>query len=96
MYYREIDRLFENKFAETVTDTKLENRLWYLPHFGVQNVNKPGKVRFVFDAAAKTTNTIFNDLLLSGPDLLNPLLGVIMVIISRTRGSRRATFSLEG
>ncbi|XP_044573746.1 uncharacterized protein LOC123257846 [Drosophila ananassae] len=30
-----------------------EGKLWYLPHFGVENPNKPGKIRLVFDAAAK-------------------------------------------
>lgn len=25
---------------------------WYLPHFAVTNINKPGKLRIVFDAAA--------------------------------------------
>lgn len=28
-----------------------EKRFWYLPHFGIQTVNKPGKLRLVFDAA---------------------------------------------
>ena len=78
LYYREMDRLFEEGFAERVDNKPNNNRVWYLPHFGVQNVNKPGKVRLVFDAAAKSANTSFNDLLLSGPDLLKSLPGVIM------------------
>ena len=32
----------------------------------------------MFDAAAKSESTSFNDLLLAGPDLLNNLIGVIM------------------
>ena len=47
MYYREMDRLLENGFAEKVCKKPLNNRVWYLPHCGVQNVNKPGKVRLV-------------------------------------------------
>ena len=49
-----------------------------ISHFGVVNINKPGRVRLVFNAAAKTSGISFNDLLLTGPDLLNNLLGVLM------------------
>lgn len=30
------------------------DKTWYLPHFGVTDPNKPGKLRLVFDAAAKS------------------------------------------
>ncbi|XP_077972264.1 uncharacterized protein LOC144427252 [Styela clava] len=50
----------------------------YLPHFPVMNQHKPGKVRVVFDAAAKYGNVSLNDCLMSGPDLVSSLLGVIL------------------
>ena len=50
----------------------------YIPHHGIQNPNKPGKLRVVFDAAAYFNNSCLNDHLLSGPDLLNNLVGVLL------------------
>lgn len=59
-------------------EAKLENsKTWYLPHFPVINPNKPGKVRMVFDAAAKSFGKCLNDFLSTGPDLLKPLPGII-------------------
>ncbi|PFX11376.1 hypothetical protein AWC38_SpisGene24930, partial [Stylophora pistillata] len=52
--------------------------VWYLPHHPVFHPQKPGKVRVVFDCAAKFKGTSLNDQLLQGPDLTNGLLGVII------------------
>lgn len=53
-------------------------RRWYLPHFGVRSVNKPAKVRIVFDAAAKSDGVSLNYQLHSGPDLFQSLPGVLL------------------
>ena len=50
--------------------------LWYLPHYSV--LNKPGKTQVVFDCAANHKGTSLNDQLLTGPDLTNSIIGVLM------------------
>ena len=54
------------------------DRTWYLPHHPVENPNKPGKVRRVANAASKFRGQSLNTNVLTGPDQLNSLLGVLM------------------
>ncbi|XP_065076520.1 uncharacterized protein LOC135700058 [Ochlerotatus camptorhynchus] len=53
------------------------DRVWYLPIFPVFNPNKPGKVRIVWDAAAQAYGISLNSALLTGPDLLASLVGIL-------------------
>ncbi|XP_076655808.1 uncharacterized protein LOC143360652 [Halictus rubicundus] len=79
-YTRQIEDLIKKGYAEKLTAQQIEtgSPVWYLPHFGVKHVDKPNKLRIVFDAAAKCHGTSLNDVLLPGPVLLNSLLGVLM------------------
>ena len=50
---------------------------WYIPHHGVYHPLKPDKLRVVFDCSAKFCGVSLNDTLLTGPDLINSLVGVL-------------------
>ena len=52
---------------------KISNIANYISHHYILEPNKPGKIRVVFDAAAKHNNISLNEKLLKGPDLLNSL-----------------------
>lgn len=73
-----MDRLIENGFAKKLINETNNCRIRNSLHFGVLNINKPGKVRLVFDAAATTANISLNKLLLAGPNFLNLLSRVLM------------------
>ncbi|KAJ8342685.1 hypothetical protein SKAU_G00326130 [Synaphobranchus kaupii] len=60
----------------TPTSTERETA-WYLPHHGVYHSKRPGKLRVVFDCSAKFCGVSLNETLLTGPDLINPLVGVL-------------------
>ncbi|XP_069105757.1 uncharacterized protein [Argopecten irradians] len=51
---------------------------WYLPIFGVYHPQKPDQIRGVFDSSATYDGTSLNQSLLSGPNLTNELLGILL------------------
>ena len=76
-YQQTIESHLKNGYA-TELDSKLYNEnneiVNYIPHHGVKNVNKPGKIRVVFDAGAKCNNTSLNENLLKGPDYFSKVI----------------------
>ena len=80
-YEATIEEDLERNFARRLDDTETsetENAMqWYLPHRPVKHQHKPGKVRRVCNATSKFKNVSLNDELLSGPDLLRNLVGIV-------------------
>ena len=75
-----------NQYIETGRTTKLKNDTAsqtsvinnYISHHATINLNKPGKIKVWFDAAAKHKGTLLNDKLLKNPDLPNCLIGLLI------------------
>ena len=86
----ERDQDLHIKYSETmkgnidkgyVTEVPIEKReegVWFLPHHPVIHPRKPGKVRIVYDCAAKSGGQSLNDQLLKGPENNNTLVGVLL------------------
>ncbi|XP_038061114.1 uncharacterized protein LOC119731899 [Patiria miniata] len=71
-----VQRGYARPVPEEVPNVEV-GRKWYLPHHPVFHPQKPGKMRVVFDCAARFRGTSLNDNLLQGPDLTNNLVGVL-------------------
>ena len=78
-YFECMQTYIDKGYAEEVVDSGTENarEQWFIPHHPVVHPRKSGKVRIVFDCAAKHKRVSLNDVLLQGPDFLNSLFGVL-------------------
>ena len=79
MYDAEIRKLISEGYAEEVpSSNSASEHVWYLPHQAVVTDKKPGKLRVVFDCAAKFKGESLNDKCLQGPNFTNKLLNVLL------------------
>nr|CAB3263160.1 uncharacterized protein LOC104265735 [Phallusia mammillata] len=78
-YVGTVETYIQKGYAKRISshDRGQSKREWYLPHHPVLHPRKPDKVRVVFDCAAKHAGVALNDALMSGPDLMNNLVGVL-------------------
>ncbi len=73
-----MDKMFKNGHAELAPPLSEREEQWYLPTFGVYHPKKPNQIRVVFDSSAQHNGVSLNDVLLTGPDLNNTLVGVLI------------------
>lgn len=73
-----MQKILDNDHAELAPQLHDEQECWYLPSFGVYHPKKPNQIRIVFDSSAQHHGVSLNDVLLSGPDLNNSLMGVLI------------------
>ena len=62
---------------EEISSRESSGQVWYLPHFGVYHPKKPDQIRVVFDSSAEYQGVSLNRELLTGPDFMNSLVGVL-------------------
>lgn len=77
-YMKFMEKIFTNGHAEVAPPLEPDEECWYLPTFGVYHPQKPNQIRVVFDSSAQYSGISLNDVLLTGPDLNNSLLGVLL------------------
>ena len=79
MYQKTLDTDIEKGYVKPVFFSSIApSRVWYLPHHLVTNINKPGKVRRVSNAASIFKGTYLNSNFLTGPDLIINLVGLLL------------------
>ncbi|XP_074655643.1 uncharacterized protein LOC141909156 [Tubulanus polymorphus] len=79
-YAKTFDDYVEKGYSRKLSETEANQpspKKWYLPHHAVFNPNKK-KIRVVFDAAACYSGVSLNNQLISGPNLLQSLPGVLL------------------
>ena len=82
-YLEFMGKMLDKGHAVPVPDEEISSKqgsgqLWYLPHFGVYHPKKPDQIRVVFDSSAGCQGKSLNQELLTGPDLMNSLIGVLI------------------
>ncbi len=73
-----MEKIFQSGHAEVAPPLGKGEECWYLPYFGVYHPRKPSQIRVVFDSSAQHKGVSLNQVLLTGPDLNNSLLGVLI------------------
>ena len=80
-YSEGINKLLLKEYAEPVPVCELglkDHSVWYIPHHPVVSAAKNGKLRIVFDCAAKLGDVSLNNQCFQGPNLVNNLMHVLL------------------
>lgn len=73
-----MQKLFDRGHAELAPSLRAGEECWYLLFFSVYHPQQPGNIRVVFDSSAKHHGVSLNDVLLTGQNMNNSLVGVLL------------------
>ena len=76
-YKNFMEELMEKGYSRKCDGKGLDDRTWYVPPPDVLNHNK-GKIRVVFDCSSRYRGISINENLLSGSDLTNQLVEILI------------------
>jgi hypothetical protein len=85
-YEATINEYIMQRHARKLQEDELEGPIgltWYVPHHAVFHPDKPGKCLVVFDGASTFRGISLNSCLLTGPDILTSLIGVLLRLRER-------------
>lgn len=82
-----MEKIFQNGNAEDAPPLTPEEEHQYLPCFGVYHPKKYSQIRVIFDSSAQHKDLSLNQLLLTGPDLNNSLIAILL--------SKKIAFSVD-
>lgn len=77
-FFAFMQELLNNYHAKVAPPLTMDEECWYLPVFGIYHPKKQGQIRCVFDSSATFEGVSLISELLSGPQLTNSLLGVLV------------------
>lgn len=76
-YFNFVQDMINSSHAELATDKADDGKVWYIPHFNIYHPKKK-KLRVVFGASVRYGNQSLNDELLTGPDHIYSLIGILL------------------
>lgn len=77
-FFAFMEKVFQNNHAEVAPPLKKDEERRYLSSFGVSHPRKPGSIRVVLDSSVLHNGVSLSDVMLTGPDLKNGILGVLI------------------
>ena len=77
MYFKAVNDYIVRGYAE-LAGIAVSRQTWFLSNHPVTHSQKPDKVRIILGYASRCEGISPNDRLLSGPDILNSLVGVLL------------------
>ena len=79
MHYKGfMEELLLKEYARESTKSPDDGQVRYLSHHGIYHLNKPNRIRVVFDCSVEYKGWYLNKELLPGPSLTNQLIVVLL------------------